>query len=181
MKTITLVTGNKGKLAEWQRLFPAEFKLENADIDLDEIQSLDMDVIVADKARRAYEQIKKPVIVEDISAGLDNLNDLPGPFIKFFEIRLGMDALFQLAEQEGDPATVRCAVAYYDGQETIVVHSEVKGTITPTRGEGGFGFDKVFVPNGQSKTYGEMKPEEKDAISHRSIAVKELVKKLQAL
>jgi non-canonical purine NTP pyrophosphatase (RdgB/HAM1 family) len=178
MKTITLVTGNKGKLAEWQRLFPTDYQLESVDVDLDEIQSLDMDAIITSKAKRAYDAIGKPVIVEDIWAGLDKLSGMPGPFIKFFELRLGMDALFKLAEKEGDPATVRCAIAYYDGSEMLVVHSEVKGSVVPTRGEYGFGFDKVFVPNGQPKTYGEMVPAEKDRISHRALAVKQLVKKL---
>lgn len=181
MYTFTLVTGNAGKLAEWKRLFPTEFKLRSADVDLDEIQSLDLEAIVIDKARRAYEQIGKPVIVEDISAGLDNLGSLPGPFIKFFEIQLGLDALFKLAKQEGDPATIKCAIAYYDGRKSIVAQSEVRGTVAPTRGQNGFGFDKVFVPVGQTKTYGEMTPDEKDAISHRALAVKKLIEKLKTL
>lgn len=175
MHTITLVTGNLGKLTEWKRLFPADIELLSADVDLDEIQSLDMDLIIKDKAKRAYAQIGQPVLVEDISAGLDNLGGLPGPFIKFFEIRLGMDALFQLAKQAGDPATVQCAIAYYDGKNSITAHSEVKGTVVASCGNGGFGFDKVFVPTGQSKTYGQMTTNEKDAISHRAKAIKQLV------
>jgi len=181
MHVITLVTGNAGKLKEWQRLFPADFELESADVDLDEIQSLDMETIILDKAKRAYEQIGKPVLVEDISAGLDNLGGLPGPFIKYFEIRLGMDALFQLAKHEGDPATVKCAIGYYDGKNSITTHSEVKGSVVSSRGDGGFGFDKVFVRSVQTKTYGQMTPNEKDAISHRALAIKQLVKKLEHL
>lgn len=180
MKTITLVTGNKGKLNEWQRLVPAEFKLHAVDVDLDEIQSLDLEAIITDKARRAYEKLGTPIIVEDISAGLDKLGGMPGPFIKFFELQLGMDALFQLAKVEGEPVTVRCAVAYYDGTELIIVQSEVEGSVAASRGEHGFGFDKNFVPSGQTKTYGEMTPHEKDAVSHRAIAVKKLIKKLQS-
>lgn len=181
MHTITLVTGNAGKLREWQRMFPADWQLEAVDADLDEIQELDLEKLVADKARRAFAVVGKPVIVEDISAGLDNLGDLPGPFIKFFEKRLGRDALYRLADQEGDRATVKCAVAYYDGEQLITELAEVKGSVCPTRGENGFGFDKVFVPAGQSKTYGEMTAAEKDAISHRSKAIRQLVQRLQSL
>src|SRR5450631_3693811 len=108
MSILTLVTGNKHKLAEWRRLLPAGFELENIELDLQEIQSLDLMEIISDKARRAYAATGKPVAVEDVSAGLDKLGGLPGPFIKFFEKRLGLDALFQLATAEGDPATVRC-------------------------------------------------------------------------
>lgn len=176
---ITLVTSNKGKLVEWQRLLPPEFKLVAADIDLEEIQSLDMEVIIKDKARRAYEKVGGPVIVEDVSAGLDKLGGLPGPFIKFFEIKMGLDVLFQLAESKGDPATVVAIVAYYDGAKLITARGEVRGTVVSARGEQGFGFDKTFVPAGHHKTYGEMEPEEKDSGSHRSIAVRELATKLR--
>jgi non-canonical purine NTP pyrophosphatase (RdgB/HAM1 family) len=180
MKHITLVTGNPGKLAEWQRMFPADIQLDAADVDLDEIQSLDLDAIAVDKARRAYEQLKRPVIVEDVSAGLDNLGGLPGPFIKFFEHKLGLDALRQMAAHEGDPATVVCTVAYYNGTHAIIGRGVIHGKAVDSRGDGGFGFDKNFVPNGHEHTYGEMTDEEKDAVSHRSIAIKDLVEKLKS-
>src|SRR4051794_8967648 len=94
---LTLVTGNEHKLAEWRRLLPAGFKLENVELDLHEVQSLDLEVIIIDKVKRAYASVGKPVIAEDVSAGLDKLGGLPGPFMKFFEKQLGKDALFQLA------------------------------------------------------------------------------------
>lgn len=179
MQTVTLVTGNAGKLAEWQRLMPSEFALVSEDVDLDEIQTLDMDELIRDKAQRAFAVIGTPVIVEDIAAGLDNLGGLPGPFIKFFEKKLGYDALFQLTHGNEEPATVLCAVAYYDGQEFRIVHTTVTGTAVSARGANGFGFDKCFVPTGQTKTYGEMTAAEKDAVSHRSKAVKLLIDKLR--
>jgi len=181
MQTITIVTGNRGKLKEWQRLFPAKFKLEAADIDLDEIQSLDLEAIVIDKAKRAYDILGKPVIVEDVAAGLDKLGGLPGPFIKYFEHTLGLDALFQLAEKEDDPATVTCTVCYYDGSRALVARGDVHGSVVPARGENGFGFDSVFMPDGQGKTFAEMTPAEKDATSHRAKAIKMLVGQISKL
>ena len=175
MPILTLVTGNQGKLAEWQRLVPPSLRLEAVAIDLDEIQTLDMEQLITDKARRAYQVVGKPVIVEDIAAGLDRLGGLPGPFVKFFEKRLGDDALFKLALNDVEPATVICIVAYYDGSAMITARAELKGSVVPARGEHGFGFDKVFVPAGQDKTYGEMTPDEKDAVSHRAQAVQNLL------
>lgn len=172
---LTLVSGNKGKQAEWQRLLPDDFKIELLDLDLDEIQSFDLKEIISDKARRAYQQAQKPVVVEDISAGLDRLNGLPGPFVKFFEKRLGADALFQLSGREGESMTVRCAMAYFDGQEMVIVESEVKGSVVSARGENGFGFDKCFVPHDQIKTYSQMSPAEKDGVSHRARAIAKLL------
>lgn len=179
-QVVTLVTSNRGKLIEWQRLFPAEFKLESADIDLPEIQSMDLIAIIEDKARRAFERIGSPVLVEDVSSGLTKLGGLPGPFIKYFEVALGMDALYKLAEQEGDPAIVTCTVAYYDGVTMITAEGVTRGTVVPPRGDNGFGFDAVFMPNGSNKTYGEMNGAEKDAVSHRGKAIAALVDQIKS-
>lgn len=175
MKTVYLVTGNKGKLGEWKRLIPSSVDMQNVELDLPEIQSMDAAEIVTDKAKRAYQIIKKPVLVEDVSAGLVEMEGLPGPFIKYFEARLGGSALFKLASQPGAEAIVSCTVGYYDGKKMQVFTGEVHGTVTEARGKNGFGFDKCFQPDGQTKTYGEMTHQEKDKISHRSKAVKAFV------
>lgn len=180
-QVVTLVTSNRGKLVEWQRLFPAEFKLDSADIDLPEIQSMDLIEIIEDKARRAYELVGSPVLVEDVSAGLVKLAGLPGPFIKYFEVHMGKDALFQLADREGDAAIVTCTVAYYDGESMVTAKGITEGTVVPSRGDNGFGFDAVFMPNSSTKTYGEMNAQEKDAVSHRSKAIIKLTQMLSTL
>jgi len=176
MQPITLITGNAHKLQEWQRMAPASMQLRNQSIDLEEIQSFDSTEIVRHKVRQAYDIVQAPVIVEDVSAGLNKLNGLPGPFIKFFIERLGQDALVQLGG-ENAAATAVCTIAYYDGEREIIVTGVKKGTVVPMRGEG-FGFDVVFVPNGQTKTYSEMTRPEKDAISHRRKAIDALLKEL---
>jgi inosine triphosphate pyrophosphatase len=177
---VTLVTGNSHKLAEFKRLFPANFKFEIVDLDLPEIQNFDAREIVADKAKRAYAEVGKPVIVEDVSAGLDELNGLPGPFIKFFEQRMGDDALYQLAGKLA-PATITSTIGYYDGSELVISKGVVRGSVMPPRGDSGFGFDCCFLPNGQTKTYAEMSKAEKDAMSHRALSVKAFLKQLKQL
>jgi non-canonical purine NTP pyrophosphatase (RdgB/HAM1 family) len=169
------VTGNENKLREWQRQMPADVTLTSMDIDLPEIQSDDPEEIVADKAKRAYAVAGVPVVVEDVSASLEHLNGLPGPFIKFFMKRLGNDALYQLANHESEAATITCAVAYYDGENLITLRGDVDGTIVAPRGTDGFGFDSTFVPDGHDKTYAEMTGQEKDAVSHRQKAIKMFV------
>ena len=175
MRKILFVTGNENKLREWQRQMPADVILESIDIDLPEIQSDDPEEIVADKAKRAYEVAGMPVVVEDVSAELEHLNGLPGPFIKFFMKRLGNDALHQLAIRESEAATISCAVAYYDGINLVTLRGDAKGTVVAPRGDNGFGFDVTFVPDGHDKTYAEMTSEEKDKVSHRQKAIKMLV------
>jgi inosine triphosphate pyrophosphatase len=179
MKKLLLVTGNKGKLSEWRRLVPKDIEIETVDIDLPEIQSMNSDEIVTDKAKRAYAITGQPVILEDVSAGLVKLGGLPGPFIKYFIKQLGENALYILAGKDGEKAVVGCTIAYYDGLETIIVRGEVLGTVVQATGENGFGFDKSFIPDGQTKTYGQMTFAEKDDVSHRSKAIKQLLNQLK--
>lgn len=159
---------------------PSTIDLQSVDVDLIEIQSDNTEEIITDKAKRAYEHVGKPVIVEDVDAGLEKLAGLPGPFIKFFNKKLGKDALYKLAGREGEKATVACTAAYYDGDRMIVVRGEINGTVVAPRGDS-FGFDIVFVPDGETQTFGEMSPEKKNSMSHRHKAIQLLVEKLGAL
>lgn len=183
--TITLVTGNANKLRELQAIAPAGLKFANQQVDLPEIQSLDLRAIVEDKARRAYQVVGGPVIVEDVSAELDCLQGLPGPFIKFFHERLGNDALFRLSDNTNNRLTIRCNAAYYDGQRLLIGEGIVTGKAVEPRGSNGFGFDGVFMPDRQDdtpadgqRTVGEMSEDEKNAISHRALAMRNLLQQL---
>ena len=181
MTEVTLVTGNLNKLAELQAIFPASVDLVHAKLDIDEIQgeSADPHEILEDKLRKAFEIVSAPVIVEDVSAELSCLNGLPGPFVKFFEKRLGKGALWQLAQHADDKsATMRCVMGYYDGVRLEIVDGAVHGTIVAPRGENGFGFDFVFVPDGHDRTTAEMSADEKNQISWRGRAARELSKRI---
>ena len=109
MTDFTLVSGNSGKVSEYHRLLDSRLSFDVLDLDLDELQSLDSNSIVEHKVRQAYANVQKPVVVEDVSAGVDRLNGLPGPFIKFFEQRLGKEALYLLAG-ERSAATITCTI-----------------------------------------------------------------------
>lgn len=178
MKHLHLVTGNAHKLKEWKQIIPQDITMDIADVDLDEIQSDDVEEIVRDKARRAYEVVGKPVVVEDVSAGLEKLDGLPGPFIKFFNKRLGGDALYKLAGGVEARATVSASVAYYDGTDMIIVRADIHGRVVEPRTREGFGFDITFVPDGESETFAEMTPEKKNSLSHRAQAICMLLDKL---
>lgn len=172
-----LITGNPNKLRELQDILPESLGLEARQVELDEIQSLDLREIVEHKLRQAYAAVQSPVVVEDVSAELEKLNGLPGPFIKFFNQRLGNDALYQLGG-EGARAKITCSMGYFDGVGSVIVDGVVEGSITKPRVSNGFGFDSVFVPDGYSQTYAELGSEVKNEISHRAIAAKSLAKRL---
>jgi XTP/dITP diphosphohydrolase len=84
----------------------------------------------------------------------------------------------RIAERESDDMaawfTSALAVAWPDGP-AVVVEGRVDGTLTfPPRGDRGFGYDPIFVPDGHEATFGEMQPALKDAISHRARAFAKL-------
>lgn len=183
MQTITLVTGNSNKAHEYETLLSttSSTTFVTRKIDIAEIQSLDLEVIVRDKLYRAYDMIQAPVVIEDVAAGLASLNGLPGPFIKFFEEKLGASALHILAKQPDERVTILCIAGYYDGERILVGVGELRGTIVAPRGENGFGFDSVIVPDGENQTMAEMSEEKKNSISHRAKAVEALLKQLGVL
>lgn len=176
MKSITLVTGNTHKVVELQAIFPPSLNLTAHKLDLDEIQSLDLHAIVSHKAKQAYEILGSPVIVEDVSAELEKLNGLPGPFVKFFEERLGKGALYKLAGE--GRAKIACTMAYFDGEHQYIVDGVVEGSVVAPREGEGFGFDFVFVPEGYDQTLSELGLGIKNKVSHRAKAAQALVSAL---
>ena len=82
MQKITFITGNEMKAKQLSLHF--KFPVDHVKLDLPEIQSLDLEEIVRDKAKRAYAVVGSPVLVEEVSFTLHALNTLPGPLIKWF-------------------------------------------------------------------------------------------------
>jgi non-canonical purine NTP pyrophosphatase (RdgB/HAM1 family) len=178
---ITLVTGNGNKLKELQSIAPAGLQLKSQDIDLPEIQSLDLHEIVEDKVKKAYAVVQGPVIVEDVSTGLDDFDGLPGPFYKFFSLKRGNEVLLELAKISSNKVTVRCLAAYYDGENLLYGEGILRGKVVEPRGENGFGFDPVIVPEGKTRTMAEMLSDQKNELSHRGQAFRNLLAKIEQL
>jgi len=82
IESLTFITGNTAKAEQLARHL--EYPVTHQKLDLPEIQSLDLKEIVEHKAKEAYKQIKKPVLVEDTSLTFSVLGKLPGPLIKWF-------------------------------------------------------------------------------------------------
>lgn len=170
---LTFITGNKGKFDEASKIIT---DLEQKDIDLVEIQSLDPKVIIQSKLEEAMKNIAGNIIVEDNGLYIESLNGLPGPLIKWFMKSLDNDGLYKITESFDNKkaeAKVIIGVSFEDGKVDFFDGS-IEGTIVSPRGENGFGWDKIFMPNGFDKTFAEMKPEEKNEISMRKVAFQKL-------
>jgi XTP/dITP diphosphohydrolase len=173
MKEITLVTGNKNKLEEYRHISP-DLAFESAALDIPEIQSESLEEIAEHKAQAAFEVLRTPVVVEDVGFFLEYWDGMPGPFVKFFEMRDEKNHLIRLLQGANNRrGSAKVCIGYCDGAQTFTVAGEVHGTIThEVRNGDGFGFDFCFIPDGHDKTYSEMGIAEKARISHRFLAIK---------
>lgn len=167
-----LVTGNKHKLEEIRgiaRALDAPVIIEQADIPKHELQSSSLEEIALHAARRAYEYLRKPLVVDDSGLFIDALNGFPGPYSSYVYRTIGVEGILKLMEDvENRRACFRTAAALILPPLEMLFVGETCGRIAlEARGRGGFGFDPIFVPDGSSKTYAEMSPDEKNRVSHR--------------
>ena len=156
------ITGNQNKVNYLSKSLG--ITLEHQKIDLDEIQSPDPTVVIEHKVKQAYELIKKPVLVEDTSLCFNALDGLPGTFVKFFvEANDGLESMCRMLDGFEDRSAYASAVyGYYDGKDMKFFSGRLDGTIAMhARGEGGYGWDKIFEPAGYNGvTRAELSPED---------------------
>lgn len=156
------ITGNQNKANYLSKSLG--LSLEHQKVDLDEIQSLDPKVIIEHKVKQAYQIIKKPVLVEDTSLVFNALNGLPGPFVKFFvEAPNGLENMCRMLDGFTDRSAYGTAIyGYYNGQEYRFFEAKLHGLIAQHPcGDGGYGWDSIFIPNGYNGlTRAELSPEQ---------------------
>jgi XTP/dITP diphosphohydrolase len=177
------VTTNEHKRREVQDILG--FALGRADLDLPEIQAIDPADVATEKARAAREALEDtdlPVLVEDSGLMVDAWGGFPGALTKWLMQSVGNEGLLRMFAP-GDDRSARavCVVALAEaGGRVRTFKGEVRGTVAESpRGEGGFGYDPVFVPGWSSMTYAQM-GEGKNTDSHRARAfraVKEWLEK----
>ena len=168
--SLIFLTGNQHKLREAKNILNTP--IQNIDFDIEEIQGTSEEII-KHKIKLAYQKIQKPLFVEDVSLEIEAWNGFPGPYIKWLNKSVGREGVSKLMQNETNRnANVICLIGYHDGKKVHIFCGEIKGTIAKkARGENGFGFDPVFIPNGYSQTFAEMTSEEKNKISHRTLAL----------
>jgi XTP/dITP diphosphohydrolase len=142
------------------------------------------------KARAVCSATGTPAVSDDSGLCVDALHGMPGVLSARWSGGAGDVAnlelvLAQLADTPDERlgAQFRCAVALVlpDGREAVV-HGEMRGRLVrEPRGTNGFGYDPIFVPDGEARTSAEMSSAEKDAISHRGNALRALAPVLRDL
>jgi non-canonical purine NTP pyrophosphatase (RdgB/HAM1 family) len=174
MDKITFITGNAGKAEEVSRYLG--FPVDHVALELDEIQSLDLEAVVRDKAMRAYDAMKKPVLVEDVSLVFRAFGKLPGPLIRWFLEELGNEGLCRLLDGKEDRFCVATVCyGFSDGNTVRLVSGSMEGSVADhPRGSNSFGWAAMFVPAGMGRTYAELTNDEQAPIAMRRKALEEL-------
>jgi len=172
------ITGNEHKFEEFTQILSPEIKVYQKDIDLPEIQSIDPREVIRFKLIEASKYQQGELLVEDTSLTLEALNyKLPGPLIKWFVKALDRKGIFEIANKAGlFGAEAKTVVGYSNGKEVLFFEGIIKGKIVKQKGESGFGWDPIFVPEGKTKTFAEMTIKEKNSISHRKKALEKFKK-----
>jgi XTP/dITP diphosphohydrolase len=194
---IVIATHNQGKLREMQALL-APYGLDcvsAGDLGLPEPEetgtTFEENALI--KARAAVEAAKLPALADDSGLCVNALGGRPGVYTadwaerQSFEGEPGRDWYMAMGKVEGmlsalGPDADRSGsfnstlvLAWPDGEYAVYVGS-VDGAMTwPPRGDKGFGYDPVFVPNGSAKAFGEIEWEEKQKVDHRANAFAKLV------
>ena len=187
---ILVGTHNKGKFIEMSDLLPKKIK---------KISPIDLDIKSPIENGKTFEENSEIMaeffcknsnlvtLSDDSGLEVDALNGEPGIFSSRFAEDLGgfENAMKKILERikkinKGSKAQFisSLTIQWPDGKK-ITETGVIKGSLTDIRGENGFGYDPIFVPEGYSKTFAEMNYKEKLKIDHRQIAYKKLYEKIK--
>lgn len=186
MSSLIFATHNSNKSKEIASLLPGTFQILNLSdlnysLEIPETENtLEGNAII--KAQTIFETFQQPVFSDDSGLEVEALHGAPGVFSARYagepkddhkNIKL---LLNNLKDKGNRKARFRTVIAYHDTQQIHLFEGIILGTISLNpRGNLGFGYDPIFIPKGQSKTFAEMTLEQKNVFSHRSKAFQKLI------
>lgn len=187
MKEIVLASGNAGKVAEFRDMLKDYTVLTpkdlGIDLDVEETGTTFYENALL-KARALFELCGKPTVADDSGLCVDALGGAPGVFSARYSgggDKANIKKLLAELDGKDRKAHFTCCIVYYDGKTVIDAVGHTYGSIAKTEdGDGGFGYDPIFVSDDLGKTFGRATESEKNAVSHRARALKELKNKLGA-
>lgn len=178
VEKLIFVSSNPNKALEVERILRQP--LLRVALDLPEIQAPSVQEITRHKVEVAKAKGYKRLIVEDVSLGFTELGNFPGPYVRWLLEAAGGTGLGAIAYALRDRSAVaQCCVGYWDGSETHLFVGECAGEIlVDPRGDQSFGWDAWFQPRGSEATFAEMSGYDKDKVSHRGLAYRKLLTRL---
>ncbi len=186
MKTIIFATHNQHKLQEVQTILKTEYNvigLDNLNFD-EEIEETGttFEQNAQLKAETIFEKLQINCFADDSGLEIEALNGEPSVFSARYagepanSEKNMQKVLNKMQNISNRKAKFRTVIAYKTKEKVYFFEGIVEGVIlTQKRGNGGFGYDPIFMPKGYNKSFAELTPEEKNKISHRAIAMKKLI------
>ena len=181
---IYFITGNENKFKEVFKIFHDEnlnYELRQKDIETVEIQANSIKEVALFKLNSVKDKIKGSYFIEDAGFFVDQpLNGFPGVYSSYVMKTIGNEGILNLInDYKNAKAHFSAVIAlYYEpSDETVTFEGHVKGRVSETmRGEHGFGFDPIFIPDkNPTSTFAELPMSEKNKLSHRSEALNKLI------
>jgi XTP/dITP diphosphohydrolase len=189
MKKLVFATNNAHKLSEVRAILEPDFKIIslaelNCNDDIPETaETLEGNALI--KAQYIHSKFGLDCFADDTGLEVDALNGEPGVYSARYagDAHCAHDNMCKVLEKLGDNpnrnARFRTVIALILNGETRFFEGKINGNIaTQPRGNKGFGYDPIFVPEGYMISFAQLSSEEKNQISHRALAIKKLVEHL---
>jgi len=184
---IQFVTSNEGKFREVaEALARKGFELQWKKQTYPELQVSTLEEVVDAGLKWLRERLGPDThfMLDDSGLFIPALKDFPGVYSAYVYKTVGNDGMLRLMEGQKDrEARFECMIGFYSPSSGFRKFKGVcEGSIgTKPAGKEGFGFDPIFIPKGEKRTFAEIGIEEKNSFSHRGKAVEELLKYLEKL
>lgn len=176
--TLHFATANLDKFREARRLLGSQgLQVVRIDAKLTELQHDDLGQIALYALHAVPRGTPRPYFVEDSGLFVFALGGFPGPYSAYAYRTVGCAGVLRLLGRATNRSAVfRAAVAVQPEHGAArLFRGASHGTITRmARGSGGFGFDPIFVPTGETRTFGELPVTRKNRLSHRARALRQL-------
>lgn len=192
MEKLVFVTNNSHKLEEIRKMLEGKIEVISlGDLGCNDVieetsNTLEGNAII--KARHIHDKYNIPCFADDTGLLVDALDGAPGVYSARYageqcDSEANVNKLLselKSVEDKQRTAKFQTSIALIDEYGEHIFNGEIYGRITTERrGQSGFGYDPVFIPNGYSKTFAEMTIDEKNKISHRALAVIKFVNYLK--
>ena len=172
---ISFITSNTHKYREIQDMTSRSI-IQNP-LEYPEIQADTLEAVAQYGIQYCYEKVQSPCFIEDSGLFIHALGGFPGPYSRYVFETLGLTGILRLLSESHDrSAHFQSVIAYTDGSDTKLFMGRIDGMISlREKGEKGFGFDPIFIPEGEKRTFAVMSLQEKNLYSHRGKAFKQFI------
>lgn len=157
--------------------------MENINVAYPEMQADSLEMVMVQGLMWLAERYDRPLLADDSGLFVDALGGFPGVYSAYVYKTIGCNGILTLMEEEEKNRAARfeCVLGFAEpGREPVFFKGISKGALSRSKaGAQGFGYDPIFIPEGDERTYAEMSTEEKNRISHRGRALEKFFKYLE--